>query len=59
VKKDEVKRRRDDDPRPTRKDQTDLVGVLCAKFHVSLVNVAITDTTHGFNLFQVSFCLET
>ena len=39
------------------KRETDLVGIFRAKFYIGLMDIAVTDTTHGYHVSQVA-CLE-
>lgn len=40
-----------------RKAETDLVGIFRAKFYIGLMDITVTDTTHGYHALPGS-CLE-
>lgn len=36
-----------------RKAETDLVGIFRAKFYIGLMDITVTDTTHGYHVSQL------
>ena len=39
--------------RRERKAEADLVGIFRAKFYIGLMDIAVTDTTHGYHVSQL------